>query len=326
MPAVCRADGVLASADGPRDGAENYDVADGVDVAQPCDGAVLVDGNEAVAVGGQPGRGVADEPRQRHDAIGGDRTAVAQRGSLVAHRRDLGFSQEVNAAGAEEIADDPGGGGPEEGQRLAMGSGECQLGADHAVVRYPRGCKQREFVERQRPARAGRDREEDMADGPGFQLGEQRTIGLDVLGCPEREPARQPLLRDRAGSDHARVELQFSATGQRDAMGVGVHARDRVAQVAHAMGALEPVERKPVWRRVAERLHHRQRSIHEMVLARHEVDFDRDLPGDRPQRKHRLDRAHAAARHDHPRTGSRRAPLFGHGASLVTDPTSLQIF
>jgi hypothetical protein len=79
------------------------------------------------------------------------------------------------------------------------------------------------------------------------------------------------------------------------------------------MGALEPVERKPVWRRVAERLHHRQRSIHEMVLARHEVDFDRDLPGDRPQRKHRLDRAHAAARHDHPRTGSRRAYDAGAG-------------
>ena len=298
---------------------ERRDVADGVDVAQPRDRAVLVDGNKPVALGGQSGRGVADEPRQGHDAIGGNRAAVAQRGAVVAHRRDLGLGQEVDAAVAQQVSDDAGGGGSEEGQRLVLGGGECQLGAYHAVVGDPRCCEQRELVERQRPARPGRDREEHVVDRPRFQICQQRTIVLDVLGAPEREPAGQPLLRDRAGSEHERVVVEFFAIGQRDAMGVGVYARDCVAHVAHAMGLLEPVERKPVRRRVAKRLHDRQRPIHEMVLACYEVDLDLDRLGERPQREHRLDRAHAAAGHDDPRRGSRRAVLFRHGASLVVD-------
>jgi hypothetical protein len=145
-----------------------------------------------------------------------------------------------------------------------------------------------------------------VVDGPRFQFSQQRTVVLNVLGSPERQRARQPRLRERPGGDHERVELQFAATGQRDPMGVGVHARELVPAVTHAMGALKPLQRQPVRRRVAERLNHCQRAIQEMVLACYEFDLDLDQLGQRPQREHRLDRTHAGARHDDPRTVSRR--------------------
>ena len=281
--------------------------------------------NEPVGVGGQPGRGVADEPRQRHDAIGGDQPAVGQRGPVVAQRYHLGIGQQANAAVGEQVADDPAGGGAEKRQRLALGGGEGQLGADHAMVGDPCGGQQRQLVERQRPARRGRDREKHVVDGPRFQLGQQHTVVLDVLGSPERQRARQPLRRERAGGDHERVELQFAATGQRDAMGVAIHARERVAPVTHAMGALKPIQRQPIRRRVAEGLHHRQRPIQEMVLGRYELDLDRERLGQRPQREHRLDRTHAVAGHDDPRTGSHRWVPFGHDASLVADRRAIAV-
>src|SRR6185312_1867605 len=90
-------------------------------------GAVLVDGDEALAVVGHPAELFATQSGQRHHAIGLDALAGVELDAAVLERRRGDARPQADAAIAAEVADVLGRGEAEGGERLALGGDDRQL-------------------------------------------------------------------------------------------------------------------------------------------------------------------------------------------------------
>ena len=168
-----------------------------------------------------------------------------------------------DAAEVEQVAD----AGVEELQRLGLGRHEVQLRAHAHLVRAARE-HQRELVERQRPARAGRHDERQRA----------QVAALDVLDDPvqallvgeragEGDGAGERHHRPRAGGDQQRVVGQPLARDGVHLARAGVDRREPVADVGEAGVGGEARERIRQRTALGERRQHAQRAVGELGLG-----------------------------------------------------------
>ena len=278
-------------------------VAGGEDVARAGDAAVLVDFDEAVGVCRQAGDPRALRERERDHRVGHDQAAVAGRQRVADDRVGDGFALEADAGAIQQARERVGGHRPEDVQRPRLGRDDRELGSVRELMRG----EQRQFVERQRPAGAGRQREQHPLARPA-----QRSLDRARAQRPaERGRAGHALDRSRpGGNDQAVIADPYAVRGP-DLVALAVH---------HAEGSMttcdpevrEPAQRDPRGALAAERGQHRRRALHEIVARGEHLEGDA-IPRERVQGQDRLDRGDAAAGdEDAQRAGGGRA-WSGHG-------------
>ena len=273
-------------------------VAGGEDVARAGDAAVLVDSDEALGIRRQAGDPRALQARERDHGVGGDQAPVAGRERAADDRLGHRLALEADARAIQQAGERIGGHGPEEVQRPRLGRDDRELGAVRQLVRG----EQRQLVERQRPAGAGRQREQHALARPA----ERALDRARTQRAAERGRAGHGFDRSRAGGDDQAVVADAHAVRGADLVALGVH-RAEGPMATDDPELREAAERHPRGALAAERGEDRRWALHEVVAGGEHLDGDA-IAGERVEGQDGLDRGDAA-------TGDEDAQWVGGGGA-----------
>ena len=176
-------------------------VAGGEDVRAPAHVAVLVDGDVAVLVVRQAGDPGADQFGQRDNDVGDEARSAQQPESAVECRDGRGARDEFHPGVGERAAYSLARRGAEHLERLVLAGRHDDVGRLYPALAQGGGREERQLVERQQPAGAGRRGEREAKLGVG---GDARDHLLDKAGAhrpAERDCARNRIARADAGCD-----------------------------------------------------------------------------------------------------------------------------
>ncbi len=164
---------------------------------------------------------------------------------------------------------------------------------------------QGELVQRQRPARAGRDGEDNAADRAGAQVAQHVADPLVVRRPAERQRTGNGGCRHGADGNEEDVVADLTHGGRRFVpRGVDAEQPAQGERRTAGGGSKRPdfvASRLPQ----SERLRNRQRPVPEVRLRPEELDLDA-IPGQGVQRQHRFDRCHSSSGDQH--AGGHRPP------------------
>ena len=82
------------------------DVARGVDVGEPFDAGVLVDGDEVLAVARYAVDAPPEDARQRNDPLGGQTAAVTELESAFTRPDGIGGGDDLDPVAGEQVGDE----------------------------------------------------------------------------------------------------------------------------------------------------------------------------------------------------------------------------
>ena len=156
-----------------------------VPVTRPCSSTPM----KPVGVRRQAGDPRALQARERDHLVGDDQAAVAGRQRAADDCLGHGLALEPDARAIQQAGERIGGHGPEEVKRPRLGRDDRELGAVRQLVRG----EQRQLVERQRPAGAGRQREQHALARPA-----QRALDRARANGPRNVVAPGTASTDRA--------------------------------------------------------------------------------------------------------------------------------
>jgi hypothetical protein len=269
-------------------------VADGIDVGYARHVTVRVDGNEPVEVRRNAGRPRAVEQRQAYDSVGFDALAllVEENGArpyIGADRADEG-----DALGLEHPVYDAARCGAEDRQRFPLRGDEPVSGTVDPDRPAVPGGHDRQLIQRQRPRRATRNHECDLADVAPFEIRDQVGQGLGRVGTAECDRVPEGRERSCADGEYQLVVGHHGAARRADLVPFVGYPRERVRQEAGAEVIGELRECAAVRASGCEWLRGAGRPVGEIGIRRHHRDADavgRQLP----ESKYELERGDAAA-------------------------------
>jgi hypothetical protein len=181
----------------------------------------------------------------------------------------------------------------EQPERRPLGRDEHDVEVESCAAAVVGG-EQREVVQRQRPAGAGRRRERERVAATRVERLDRLPDRQDVARAGEGQRARDHVARARPEREQQRVVAERRPVARVDLPRVRVHADHRVGDPAHAAVARDRLPLVPARRTGAERLGDRQRGIGEVAARRDDVDPD-PVAGERLEREQPLQGADAAA-------------------------------
>ena len=165
-------------------------VARRVDVVLAAHEAAEVDRDEPVLVVREAGDLRPGQARQAHHALGGQTARRGQAQLAVAELAGVAARVERHAALLQQLAQRRRGRRAEELERRGLGGHQRQLDLAQAAFGHPRRRHQRQLVQRQRPGRTGRHREDDAADAALLELAQHGAKATRVAGpCTVTLPA-----------------------------------------------------------------------------------------------------------------------------------------
>jgi hypothetical protein len=172
------------------------------------DRAVLVGGDEPVAVVRQAADPRSTQPRQGDDPFGGLRAPVGEHEALGPEPQRHGLRAQRDAALRHQGADARGDRRPEDVERLALGRDEHQPRVVDARLAQVLGRHERQLVERQGPRHAGRQREGHRAHAQEHDVVEQIAQRRDAGRAGERQRPGHGHVGPRSDGDQERVVVE----------------------------------------------------------------------------------------------------------------------
>jgi predicted RNA-binding protein with TRAM domain len=267
-------------------------VARCIDVRLPRHKPVRVDRDEALRVRRKAGQPRSHEAREADHSLHGDRSRRDKRQLAVAEFGRMALVEDLDTALAEQLPRGLRGRATEEVERRRLRGHQREVRLGSPLARDLVGGHQRKLIDRERPGRAGRDRERHVLDAAARELEQQGTHPRSEPRALDGEAAgdgRDGLRADRHEQD---VVRERAAVPGDDGVFIGVHAPDAGQVDGRAVRGRDLHDVEALRLAVSERLADHQRPVGEVRLRRHE--FDRHpLLRKRPQRYQRLERRDA---------------------------------
>ena len=201
----------------------------------------------------------------------------------------------------------------EDGEGTRLGGHERQLEIADVHALGALRCHERQLVQRERPHRADRLDEGEVAGVAALDVLDDPVVGRVGVGVSEGRDVLVGLDLARADGDQQGVILDAAAVLRVDRAGVGVDPLERVLRPVGARVVRDSAQRVPARPPEGERLADGHRAVDELVARRQKLDVD-GVAGEPSEAKKTLDcRDAAATDHDteisHCRTVRASAPL-----------------
>ena len=193
----------------------------------------------------------------------------------------------------------------EELQRRVLRGDEHELDIVDADRLQVRPGHQGEFVQRQRPGRAGRNGEDNAADRAGAQIAQDVADPLAVRRPAERQRTRNGGCRHGADGNEKDVVADLTHGRQRFVPGRVDPEQPAQGERPTACGGSKRPDFVASRLPQSERLRNGQRPVPEVRLRPEELDLDA-IPGQGVQGQHRFDRCHSTSGNQH--AGLHRPP------------------
>jgi hypothetical protein len=236
------------------------------------DRAVLVGGDEPVAVVRQAADPRSTQPRQGDDPFGGLRAPVGEHEALGPEPQRHGLRAQRDAALRHQGADARGDRRPEDVERLALGRDEHQPRVVDARLAQVLGRHERQLVERQGPRHAGRQREGHRAHAQEHDVVEQIAQRRDAGRAGERQRPGHGHVGPRSDGDQQRVVVEDVAAHGAHPSFAGLHGREVVGPQDRVVVGSDASEVEALRGGRSERLGHGRGTLDEVEACLQEID------------------------------------------------------